>query len=179
MNAFARESGPSESNRESTAEENFASLPYPLCHAIPSPVSHTLDDDDMYSESLKVKKRVRSQKRTLHIHTTCSTRPMERTLVSERRQAIDIEMERIQRQSEVAPVCGRSGAVSIARSDIGREITFEDAHRLHRGQLESLNWRTVRPRDGNTHWKARIAAVRLHGSDVLRGVHEARIIRIQ
>ena len=47
------------------------------------------------------------------------------------------------------------------------------------GELESVNFRTIYPRDGSPAWKARIFSVRSDDTHQLFGVREKRILCIQ
>ena len=180
-----------------TTEENFASLPSPtLPERTVEENFANLPDEDI----AKVRKRVRSARRTDHIENTCILPGQDnhlKRIIIERRDAIDKEKTRMERKCEAAPgpfAVPVHVPIRITASDIGCELIFwapnSDAsvgtgHDHQWGFLESVSWRTIRPSDGSPAWKARIFAVRttfIHRNGLetqkLCGVHETRIISV-
>jgi hypothetical protein len=178
--SFAVKMDASFSSPERTTEENFASLPSPVSLPEVSPTFSDLPDE----VQMLVKKRARSFKRTLHIENTCPTSAMTRSMIFERRNALDREKAMMERQCEASPG-PLAVTVRVTRADIGRRVIVRGYDNRHMyGELESCNKRTIYPSDGTPSWEARIFTVRNDGDDesgrtipnCLYGVHHIRIV---
>ena len=125
-------------------------------------------------------KRTKSASRTQYILQTC---PVLSVAIIGRQGAVDQEKRKMELKCEAAPAAGTVAVPGISGYDVGRQVIFsafgkpENVVHFY-GVLESLNFRTIHPRDGSPAWKARIFLVRADDTDQLCGVRETRILSI-